>query len=219
MYKARVSNCLLPLEPEDDEYYAEVYRIYAESIDPREQKPRDQLSALRGRLDYSIVVARQGGRIVGFSILFLPSGEPFCLLEYMAVDAAVRGGGVGAGLFRKSQEIAAARQGEAVVLIVEVDSDRVPSPNQVLCSKRQRFYRRLGCVRVEGLAYELPLAAAGTPPEMDLLVLLPPEKKRLALSELERWLRIIYREVYGCAAEDSRLRKMIEPLADPVRLA
>lgn len=203
----------------DDASFAEVYRLYAEAIDPREQKPRDQLAALRGRPDYEILLARKGGRIVGFSVLFVPPGEPFCLIEYMAIEAAERGGGVGAELFRKSREIAAARQGgRPIAMLLEVDSDRIPSPVRGLCEKRQRFYRRLGCVRIEGLPYELPLSMEGAPPEMDLLVYLPPEREKLAKSELKHWLQVIYRKVYGCAPDDPRPRRMLEAVADPVGL-
>jgi len=199
--------------------WAEVYRIYAESIDPREQKPRDQLAALLGRPDYEILVAKRDGRIVGISVLFVPPVEAFGLVEYMAVDAAERGGGVGAALFRQSREIASTRHaGAPTALLVEVDSDRVPSPAQELCEKRQRFYRRLGCLRIEGLSYELPLAIGGVPPPMDLLLHRPPEMKTLAKDTLERWLRSVYREVYGCATDDPRIARMLESVEDPVRL-
>jgi GNAT superfamily N-acetyltransferase len=207
------------LDAGDDGFIAEVYRLYAEAFDPREQKSRDQLAALRGRPDYEILVARRGGRIVGFSVLFVPPGEPFSLLEYMAVEAAERGGGVGAELFRQSRATAAARQGgRPVAMLVEVDSDRITSPAQELCEKRQRFYRRLGCLRIEGLPYELPLPMEVTPPEMDLLVHLPPERTALAKSELEHWLQVVYRKVYGCAPDDSRPRRMLERVVDPVGL-
>lgn len=203
-----------PLAAADDRSFDELYRIYAEAIAVTEQKPREQVAAMAIRPEYEVLLARSDGRVVGFSILFLPAREPFCLLEYMAVDAGHRSGGVGAALFRHGLRIDR-------ITILEVDSDRAPSPEppeQDPCRRRQAFYRRLGCRRVEGLSYVLPLEAHGAPPEMDLLVHAPPDVESLPKLRLERWLKVVYQEVYGCPPGDLRIRRMLEPVADPARL-
>ena len=189
-------------------FFEDFYRIYAESITVREQKPRDQIAALVEQPDYRVLLARKSGRIVGFSVLFLPSQEPFALLEYMAIQEADRSGGIGAELFRRSLP-------DRPVLL-EVDSDL--SGDQAINQRRILFYRRLGCRRVEGISYILPLPLEGPPPEMDLMIHVPPAIDRLSKSELERWLKVIYRDVYRCSPEDSRIDRMMESVADPVRI-
>jgi GNAT superfamily N-acetyltransferase len=201
----------------DDRAFEDFYRIYAESVEAREQKPRKQIAAMAARRDYEILLAKRAGRVIGGSVLFLPAGEPFCLLEYMAVQAEHRSTGVGAALFRRSLEAARSVQGESPVLL-EVDSDRSPSPDQAIRQRRQRFYRRLGCTRVAGLSYLLPLPAAGPPPEMDLLIHLPSAMPSLPKASLERWLGVVYERVYGCPADDPRIGRMLAPVADPVGL-
>jgi hypothetical protein len=208
---------ILPLDATDDRSFEELYRIYVESIPIREQKPKAEIAAMVRRPDYRILLAKRDGRVIGFSVLFLPLREPFGLLEYMAVQAADRDGGVGAALFHRSLQEIASLQGEAPVLL-EVDSELSSSPEREILQRRQRFYRRLGCRRVEGLSYLLPLPTEAPPPEMDLLVYVPRSIRSLPKSWLERWLKIVYQEAYGCSPEDARIVRMLEPVADPARL-
>ena len=206
-----------PLAATDDRSFEDLYRIYAEAISIAEQKPRERLAAMVLRPDYKVLLAKRSGRVIGFSFLFLPAQESFCLLEYMAVDSMHREGGVGAALFRHSLQAAASVSGERPT-ILEVDSDRTPSPHQALCRRRQQFYRRLGCRRVEGLSYLLPLSTEGPPPEMDLMVHVSPAVDSLPKLRLRRWLEVMYQEAYGCSPDDFRIHRMMEPVADPARL-
>lgn len=195
------------LDAADGAAFEDLYRIYTESIAAGEQKSRDQIATSAGRPDYRFLLARRNGRVTGFSILFLPAGEPFALLEYLAVRLEDRSGGVGAELFRRNLP-------DRFVL-VEVDSER--SGDREINQRRIRFYRRLGCRRVEGISYILPLS--GSPPEMELMIHVPLAIDHLSKSMLENWLRVIYRDVYGCPPEDPRIVRMLESVADPVRFS
>ncbi|HEX4633813.1 MAG TPA: hypothetical protein VH163_08280, partial [Gemmatimonadales bacterium] len=95
---------------------------------------------------------------------------------------------------------------------------REASDDQQIRTRRQGFYRRLGCARIGGLHYILPLPGAGAPPEMDLMVYAAPRLDGLPKSELERWLATIYRDVYHCPATDPRIARMLASLPDPVPL-
>ena len=197
------------LAPGDRGAFAELYRICAEALDPRETKPQDQLEAMAADPDYRFLLARRGAEVVGFSVVLLPPGEPFALLEYMAVASGHRGSGVGAGLFRRSLEIARSP------LLVEVDSDREPGPDQDLRRRRKDLYHRLGCATVAGLSYFLPLP--GSPP-MELMIHRPPGAPDLARQELGRWLGVLYERAYGCSPDDPRIADMMATVDDPVRL-
>jgi hypothetical protein len=187
--------------------FEDLYRIYVESIAVLEQKPRDQIAALVERPDYRVLLARRSERIVGFSVLFLPDQERFALLEYMAIQEADRGGGIGAELFRRSLS--------DVPLLVEVDSDR--SGDRAINHRRILFYQRVGCRRIEGLSYILPLP--GPAPEMELMIHSPSTIDQIPKSTLEGWLKVIYRDVYGCSVGDSRIDQMMATVSDPVRIA
>jgi hypothetical protein len=160
------------------------------------------------RPDYEVLLARRSGVVVGFSVTFRPVEKSFCLLEYMAVQEKHRSAKIGAALFQHGPR--------DVPMLLEVDSDRAAAADLEIRQRRQRFYRRLGCLRVEGLAYLLPLPSA---PEMDLFIYLPPSMQRISKSQLERWLRVIYRDVYDRSPDDPRIARMMEPVGDPVGLA
>ncbi len=102
--------------------------------------------------------------------------------------------------------------------MLEGDSDREASADRELRTRRQRFYRRLGCMRVSGLHYILPLPGQGAAPEMDLMLYSAEPLRDLPKRELERWLRTIYRDVYRCSFDDPRIVQMLHDVSDPVRL-
>jgi len=46
---------------------------------------------------------------------------------------------------------------------------------------------------------------------MDLMLHVPSgSTSQLELETLRRWLRVIYRDVYGCPADDPRIDRMLE---------
>ena len=206
------------LESSEGETFRQLYAIYAASIAAREQKRESWIAAMIGAPEYRVWVAKAGGLVRGFSILFVPPSGRFALLEYMAVAPDGRNQGLGAALFRRTMEAAVTPQGGKLPVLLEVDSDREDSSDRALRTRRERFYRRLGCLRLAGLRYLMPLGGEGPPPEMDLLVYLAAPRASLARSEVQRWLEIVYRDVYHCAPDDPRLAQMLAGLPDPVQL-
>lgn len=211
------------LESSEGETFRQLYAIYAASIAAREQKGEGWIAAMIGAPDYRVWVAKAGGLVRGFSILFVPPSGRFALLEYMAVAPAERNHGMGGELFRRTVEQALAPEGGQLPVLLEVDSDREASSDRALRTRRERFYRRLGCLRIAGLRYIMPLGGEGAPPEMDLFVYRAeppahPAQGELPRSDVKRWLETIYRDVYHCAPDDPRLAQMVASLPDPVLL-
>jgi len=201
-----------------DQRFEALYAIYCESIALREQKSKADLAAMVSKANYRLLLAQDDSSVVGFSIVYVAGSESFCLLEYMAVDKSHRGGGVGSELFE--QTIGAVHRSDgAIPILLEVDSDREPSPDQVQRRRRQNFYRRLGCRRITGCTYILPLPGENAPPEMDLFVYVPGLAPNIRRGELEGWLKLIYRDVYGCSADDRRIAIMLDGVSDPIDLA
>lgn len=191
--------------------------IYVEALPERERKATAVVEAMARREDYLLLILESEGRVLGFSLIFLPSGKSFFLLEYMAVHRDHRGLGLGGVLFQKGLQAARALPGRALCL-VEVDSPREPSADQALRERRQRFYRRQGCLRLEGLEYLLPLPGAGAPPAMDLMVHAAEPLAAVPKAVVQGWLESLYREVYACAPGDPRIQDMLRVLGDPVPL-
>jgi GNAT superfamily N-acetyltransferase len=190
---------------------------YAEAIPARERKPEEALADMAGRQDYLCLVLEANTRLLGFSILIRMPSEPVLLLEYMGIVSDLRGQGLGARLFRLGLEAARSRFG-ALPCLVEVDSPREPAPDLAQRIQRMRFYRRLGCRLVAGLAYVMPLSGAGQPPAMDLLVHATEASASVPRGRVEAWLKALYCDVYHCGPEDGRIRAMVQPLPDPVSL-
>ncbi len=206
------------LTSSEGETFRQLYAIYAASIAAREQKRECWIAAMIDAPEYRVWVAKAGGLVRGFSILFVPAAGEFALLEYMAVAPDQRNHGLGAELFRRTMEQAVPPGERPLPVLLEVDSDREASSDRALRTRRERFYRRLGCLQIAGLRYLMPLAGEGSPPEMDLLVYTAEPLGRLARSEVRRWLETIYRDVYHCSPDDPRLAQMVAGLPDPVLL-
>lgn len=197
--------------------FEDFYRIYSESMPTREQKPRPQIAAMINRPDYFVLLARRDDIVIGFSILFIPSREAFSLLEYMAVDSPYRNMGIGSELFHASIHAVASDRSDIPTLL-EVESDREASADLPMRRRRQLFYRRLGCLRVDRLSYVLPLPGEGPPPEMDLFVYLKDKSQIILKSELEHWLKVVYQTVYDVSPDDPRIHAMLKHVGNPVGL-
>jgi GNAT superfamily N-acetyltransferase len=206
------------LRSRSDPAFEEFYGIYVQSIAARERKSKTWIGEMVASLDYRTVLLKKDGRVTGFSILCLPRSEAFALLEYMAVADGWRSRGLGAALFRHSLQTTLEERGRPLPVLLEVDSDREESADRALRSRRQQFYRRLGCFRIAGLAYILPLPGETPPPEMDLLIYPIGDLRELPKPDLEAWLKVIYRIVYDCPPEDPRIKRMLHSIFDPARL-
>lgn len=204
------------LRSQADPFFGGLCRIYSESLPVREQKPLAELGAMVARVDYRFVLMTSEDQCLGFCIFFVPLHMDFSLLEYMAVDQRHRESGLGSELFKRSAGIAGI--GDRLMLI-EVDSDREVCADRDQRTRRRHFYERLDCRRVENLAYLLPLAGVGQPPEMDLMIRNPAAGPAISKSRLTEWISTVFRDVYSCKETDPRIGRMMAPISDPVRLA
>jgi GNAT superfamily N-acetyltransferase len=201
-----------------DPSFDEFFTIYKESLPQREQKSKAQISHMITRPDYKTLLLQKNNQTIGFSILFFP-GKSFCLLEYMAIDKDYRGRGLGTELFHRTFDNISFDQ-KNIYCLIEVDSDRSPGDLKEIKSRIQ-FYRRLGCLRIDGLSYILPLPSDGPPLQMDFMLYLPAGIKKPTISkhQLKHWLQLIYDKVYNCLPDDPRINQMLCSLPDPLKLA
>jgi GNAT superfamily N-acetyltransferase len=187
-------------DPEDPRF-APLLRLYESAIPARERKDEAAIRGMAASPAHRVGVAIDGDRLAGFFLLHV--GEAVALLEYLAVDPALRGRGLGARLVEAAREAAGDRP-----MLVEVESDRADAPDRALRARRIAFYRRLGCRRLAGLDYILPLPGEGPPPVMDLLVA-GVDGPSLPTARVSSWLEGIYAAVYGCPRTDPRIGTML----------
>lgn len=206
-----------PLVSSNDPSFDEFYRIYVESMPLRERKSKNLISTIATRPYYKILLLKRNTVAIGFSILFIPANESFCLLEYMAIDSVYRNLGLGRDLFLRTFQDVVSNCG-IVHGLLEIDSDREQSADREMRKRRQHFYKRLGCYRIDRLSYLLPLAGEGPLPQMDLMVYIPDRKPLILKSQLEHWLKVVYNKVYSCSVNDPRIVQMLEAVTDPLTL-
>jgi len=184
------------------------YAIYARAFPLSEQKSKETLLAMLDAPFYTIFLAYDDEKIVGFCIMYHPKKDDFFLLEYIAITPHIQAKGVGSFLLQTSLNLLFETEGIRPVLI-EIDSPEHPSSEQEIREKRERFYRKMGALKIEPFDYILPLQSNETPPPMELLLLHYP-LKTLSKQTLKRWLEALYHDVYGCAKDDVRIEQMLK---------
>jgi ribosomal protein S18 acetylase RimI-like enzyme len=189
------------LDDPEDPRFEPLLALYEAAIPAGERKPAEAVRAMAASPVHRVGILTEGDKLLGFYLLYL--GEALALLEYLAVDAELRGSGLGASLYGAARAAAA-----GLPMLVEVDSDAEAVPDQALRARRIAFYQRLGCRRLAGLDFILPLPDA---PAMELLAD-GLEGAFVGSDRVTGWLSEIYERVYGCGGQDPRLRAMIARL-------
>jgi len=196
------------LEQNDSKEFDGFYAIYSTSFPLCEQKSRDALLAMQQSSFYTIYLAYNDEKIVGFCIMYHPHDEDFFLLEYMAVDERLRGIGLGSTLLKNSIKQLFETQGTRALLI-EIDSPEKSSIDHEIRKRREEFYRRLGALKIDPFDYILALKSAEEAPPMELLVY-HPYLCEVSKETLQTWLEKLYVDVYGCTKDDPRIASMLE---------
>lgn len=162
-----------------------------------------------------ILLGQKGSVVNSFAISFFPPGEAFWLLEYIAVDEDSRNAGVGKALFDETLRRARLRKPNATLLIeVDQPEDGVEITHE--SARPYQFYRSMMCRRVHELAYILPLDTDPAPAPMMLLTHSTPPLTEVTRAELQRWLSVIYEQVYQKRRTDPRIAKMLADTANTI---
>jgi GNAT superfamily N-acetyltransferase len=201
------------LRPGMDSEFRGLFAIYQAALPESERKNETVLRTMLERPDYEFRVARLGAAVVGFSIVISFTQAGACLLEYMAVVASERGKGIGGRLLQS-----AASGIDSKYLLMEIDAEKPGAPDSDQSVRRRKFYRRLGCREISGLAYRMPPVSASTPPAMSLFVYRDPLPPVIDRSQLQLWLECVYTDVYGRSREDFRIGEMLSGLPQKIEL-
>lgn len=186
--------------------FDDFYAIYSVSFPPSEQKSKEDLLMMLYSPQYTIFTSKIESQTVGFCIIFHSKQTSFYLLEYMAIDAAQRNLGIGSKLFSNAITQIFSKYGIKPILI-EIDSPEVQSNEQNLRKKREQFYKKLGCRKIDPFNYILAIKSNQIAPPMELLVY-HNSMQNIVKSQLKEWLEDIYTLVYGSTKDDTRIDKM-----------
>jgi len=124
------------LASSEGETFRQLYAIYTASIPAREQKGERWIASMIDAPAYRVWVAKTGGLVRGFSMLFAPAAGDFALLEYMAVAPDHSNQGLGAELFRHTVAKAVTPEGRRLPVLLEVDSAREAASDRALRTRR-----------------------------------------------------------------------------------
>lgn len=187
--------------------FDEFYTIYSISFPLSEQKSKEELLKMLHSPCYTIFISKNNNKITGFCIIFHSLQTSFYLLEYMAVDTTQRNSGIGSKLFSYATRQIFSKNG-IKPLLIEIDSSEEKSDEQAIREKREQFYKKLGCRKINQFDYILAIKNEKTAPPMKLLVY-HTKMQNVLKPQLQEWLEDIYMLVYGCARDDERIAKML----------
>lgn len=178
-----------------------VRAIFEEAFEPWD---RDPFGALLRRTEVSgaqTLVMFEGSMPVAFAALAWPGPDGWTYLEYLAVDAARRGGGLGRRLWRG---VTARLPESAPRMVMEIhDPSGAPaaSAERERRERRQRFYERLGAVVLPVRGYVMP--GRDDPPTAypGLLLGWAHDGRLPEGAELSAIVRSLHHTVYGLPAD------------------
>lgn len=201
------------LAPHDEPGFRELLALYEAAFPASERKPTATLRAALGNRHSHLLLAQEQGSTVGFAIAQQLSTAA-ALFEYMAIHPAHRNRGLGHAI---THAVLTQLAPPPAILLLEVESDRVPHPDQPLRARRKRFYREQGARELAGLRWLMPPQGPELPPALDMLVM-GHTAPTITRDRLRQHLTAVYTEVYAQNAEDPRIESMLAGLPAEVPL-
>jgi N-acetylglutamate synthase-like GNAT family acetyltransferase len=203
------------MKDSSDPGFVPMLKIYTEALHSAERKNIASLTTMVERPGYRFLISEEQGRVLGFSISFRLTDSDAVLLEYMAVSNAQRGSGIGRSLFLETMQI---NNITDCFVLVEVESDDAPGGDNFERARRKHFYRKLGCLQIEGLNYLMPRVSEEEPPPMNMLVCSTVLPRHLKRDRVQGWINSLYVEVYGRPANDPQVLAMFKSLPEDLCL-
>jgi acetoin utilization deacetylase AcuC-like enzyme/GNAT superfamily N-acetyltransferase len=154
-------------------------------------------------------------RVRGFAVLLHAPDLAFCYLETIATAPGQTGGGIGAALYERVRESAAAL-GVVGIFCECLPDDPALSPNPAIRRQnvaRLRFYERFGARPIANTAYETPLSPGDTDPPylvFDGLGTNPPPGRNRARAIV----RAILERKYGDICPPGYIDRVVASISD-----
>ena len=153
---------------------ASIHHLYSTSLvrdfPASELKSLSAILSLYHRGEYRVLGAYNGETLIAYALLYCPEDERIALLDYLAVEPAHRGIGVGSAFLSQLR----AYFSEMIdMLMIECERPKA-APDEAEARKRIRFYTRAGAVLTSvriwlfGVEYSILVLPCSSPlPECD----------------------------------------------------
>ena len=125
------------MTPKEIEYWHAVE--FSQAFAENERKPLADILDLAAQGRYQLWGLFDGERMLGYATLWRRDGIPLVLLDYLGVSAALRNGGLGAGILARLRE-----QGFPIVTESELPVPGDSDAENHIRLRRIGFYRRNG---------------------------------------------------------------------------
>ena len=196
-------------------------RFPAVSPDEAAAIPAKLRDPLAHRFRTILFVAESGASrtVRGFALVLHVPDLRFCWLDYISVAPRLAGGGVGAALYARVREEAAALSCVGLCFECLPDDPALCRDKAVQAENRARlrFYERFGARPVVGTAYETPLTPGGDCPPY--LVVDALGRPHLSRANARRMVRAVLERKYKHLCPPSYVEMVVRSFTDdPVRL-
>lgn len=133
---------MLTLQVLNEAQTRDMYPWIRDNFPADECRPLRMMLKLMKRGLYEAIGFYDDGQPVGYALSLLPQGNPSVLLDYLVVDAAQRGRGIGSIILSMLRTYYAPR---ADAILIESEHP-ASAPDQAVAARRIRFYQRTGAI-------------------------------------------------------------------------
>ncbi len=209
--------------PSDRERLGQVRRIFRENF----PEVAEYAETLADKLDHAfkygyrtllLVSESSLGRVTGFCLLIHLPEVNSTLLDFIAVDRRIRGGGVGSALYEATREYLKTVRSRGLYMEVLPDDPSLISNKRVLKENQRRlaFYENHGVFPIVGTEYETPIDDSPAP---YLLFDSLGRKEPLKRSEARSVVRLLLQRKYAHLVGPDYIERVVESFVeDPVRM-
>lgn len=137
---------------------------------------------------------------------------------YLAVNSKIRSKGYGGKLLATCNNYLE-QNFDINTILIEVDSvNEQTATDMEIRVKRQEFYKRHGARKIGGFNYQLPLVGADYYPVMELQFISHQSFTELSKSDLEIWLKAMYKGIYREAPDHPYITSMLKNAPEVLRV-
>lgn len=216
----RVYSTALPI---DRRRLEQVQRIFRENF----PSVADYADTLADKLDHAfkygyrtflLVSEATLGKVTGFSLLLHLPEVNSTILDFIAVDRRIRGGGIGSALYEATRQYVKSVGSRGLYMEVLPDDPEVVTNKRELKENRNRlaFYEAHGVVPIAGTEYDTPIDDSPAP-----YLLFDPlgRKEPLRRSEARSVVRLLLRRKYAHLVSQDYIERVVESFTDdPVKV-
>ena len=202
-----------------DDANSKLENLYLQSFPAVETRPISKLNELlKNQSNYHLFIAKEDDSVIGFALVYILSNHNVSLLDYLAIDSAYQGKGIGSKLLQYCIDATKSYSSNLLGMILEIERDDTDDPAENQRRKdRINFYARYGAKKFEDTSYFIPPQSGNIPVKLYLMIIPYQEFDSLPKQKVVSFATQMHSEIYHYKKNDLN-EKMAEGLPDPVKL-